>query len=111
MCVPRIVRELFYHLQNDALAKMLEGESWRDSLCEKYHHFAGNYHGLPVKNPYRFDVVKDGDWCKVELLMAPPVAKNSSTPSFFDAEEYAKHLIGMVSLWTVDAGFMRDGIF
>jgi hypothetical protein len=43
--------------------------------------------------------------------MAPLVGKNTSTPSFLYAEEYSKHFIGMASLWTVAAGFMRDGIF
>ena len=31
-----------------------------------------------------------------ELKMAPPVVKNAAAPTFFNAEDYAKHLIGNV---------------
>lgn len=79
-------------------------DSWRETLKAKYHHFAGNYHKLADKDPYRSYVARkrmpDGSFTPVvQLKMAPPVA--SSPPSFFNAEEYAKHLIGNVCLGAV----------
>ena len=104
----RQVRELFKVLVEKALSQERRSDgSWREKLDEKYHCFAGNYHRLPVPNFHRFEIVKElGDdglmydlRFQPELLMAPPVSNDEAQPCFFNAEEYAKHLIGNVSVF------------
>ena len=73
---------------------MQTDQRWQDSLPQKYHHFAGNYHNLFCKNAYRFGVTAEFPY--VVLRMAPPA--ESTQPTFYDAEGYAKQLIGQVGV-------------
>ena len=68
---------------------------WQDSLPQNYHHFAGNYHSLLCKNSHRFGVITEAPY--VYLRMAPP--SESPQPTFYDAEGYAKQLIGQVRVY------------
>lgn len=88
------VRRLFEALGQNALnITMQDDQPWKERLPEMYHNFAGNYHALRCKNPYRFEVNKD-DPPFIYAKMAPPDA--SKDPPFFNVDGYAKHLIGMV---------------
>ena len=83
------VQSLFETLYKDGLAHNWTIFSpWKEALDPKYHHFAGNYHCLPAAHSYGFKIRES----EVELTMAPP---STGQPSFFDAKEYAKHLIGL----------------
>jgi hypothetical protein len=87
------VQDLFSLLVEKAHSRTFqESESWKEALDEKYHTFAGNYHALSCKNPHRFEF-KSAVEPYVFLKLAPPTA----SPAFFNAEGYAKHLIGLVS--------------
>lgn len=87
------VRRLFEALGQNALnITMQDDQPWKERLPEMYHNFAGNYHALRCKNPYRFEVNKD-DPPFIYAKMAPPDA--SKDPPFFNVDGYAKHLIGM----------------
>jgi hypothetical protein len=96
-------------------------DRWRTALHSKFHTFAGNYHKLATTDPYRFAAYEG----TIIMRMAPPqttkeasifiylcIAKstrnapslltkscccsfNIRQPSFFDAEEYSKHLVGL----------------
>lgn len=91
------VNKLFTTLVEDALNRTMQSDQrWQDSLAQKYHHFAGNYHNLLCKNSYRFGVTTEFPY--VFLRMAPPA--ESTKPSFYNAEGYAKQLIGQVSVPT-----------
>jgi hypothetical protein len=94
------VKELFKTLKVDALSHLQYKiqKPWIESLDEKYYEFAGNYHRLPWYNlpktdrsAYQFEVTREG----IETKMAPPCPE-TSTPTFFTAEDYSKHLIGLV---------------
>lgn len=96
------VESLFQTLWNSALAITSRGQTpWTEQLPAQYHTFAGNYHALPVSDSYRFEVVKEeeeeGFSPVIRILMAPPVSRDTAEPSFFNADDYSKHLIGMVS--------------
>jgi hypothetical protein len=72
-------------------------DHWSGSLPKKLHKFAGNYHSLPGKDPYRVEVMKDEKGIPCEQpKMAPPLSNLLSQPTFFNETSYSKHLIGMV---------------
>jgi hypothetical protein len=86
------VQQLFQTLVDNGLCKIMDEDSgWKVTLDKKYHVFAGNYHGFKgsVSDYHRF-----GNSFPPNLMLAPPVDSNKN-PYFFDADEYAKHLIGM----------------
>ena len=87
------VQDLFSLLVEKAHSHTFqESESWMQTLDEKYHAFAGNYHALSCKNPHRFEFKSEVE-PYVFLKLAPP----TKSPAFFNAEGYAKRLIGLVS--------------
>mmetsp|Transcript_10420 Transcript_10420/g.15921 ORF Transcript_10420/g.15921 Transcript_10420/m.15921 type:complete len:775 (-) Transcript_10420:120-2444(-) len=102
--VEKPVRKLFDKLTEDALKLNSKNESkWQSQLHSKYHCFAGNYHEFP------WEVCK-GDFHRFETTVVPEVKlklaphfsgtlKNEDDSNynidFFDAEEYAKHLVGL----------------
>jgi hypothetical protein len=90
--VEHAVRTLFSTLTEDGLSKLFIGQSWRESLDSKLHHFAGNYHAIPEGTAYRFAEPKSGFEEHI-LKMTPP--QTGTGPEFFDAQEYSKHLIGL----------------
>lgn len=79
---------------------------WKGVLAEKYHHFAGHYHGvlgsdgshkvslvgskvIPEKGgcPDLFGGDRSGAAQYMELLMAPPL-EGKKSPSYFDVASY-----------------------
>ena len=89
------VKTLFSCLVEKAHSHTFQSDRrWIDCLEEKYHTFAGNYHALQCKNPHRFEFNKVEE-PYVFLMLTPP--SHLQSPVFFNAEGYAKHLIGMVS--------------
>jgi hypothetical protein len=94
------VIELFETLKFDALSHLALGDApWKQTLAEKYHIFAGNYHKLPLDNlpttnrsAYQFEVISP---CIIGTQMAPPCPE-TSTPTFLNAEDYSKNLVGLV---------------
>jgi len=108
------VRNLFCILRDDALCHQYEERNsitggkvgtfqchWRDKLDPKYHEFAGNYHKLPCSEPHRFEVNTEFPYVGLKLSPAVnilDVGENfitTTNPYFFNAENYAKHLIGL----------------
>ena len=109
------VEELFQTLQDKALCHqfdeynnetgkkvgMFEGY-WKDILPKKYHHFCGNYHLLPCTDPHRFGPTNK-EPTYIELKLLPPVNVvgeeedyiYTTGVSFFNAENYSKHLTGL----------------
>jgi len=75
-----------------------QSAKWRESLDKKYHKFAGNYHGVSDHDPYKYSLYqlpkeKSGsiEYC-IKMRMTPPTQCKSA--SFYEEEEYGKHLIG-----------------
>jgi hypothetical protein len=98
------VEELFETLRDKALSHLHSKfqDPWMKSLPEKYFEFAGNYHKLPlhnlgasIRNAYQFAPKVSGTESWIETKLAPPCLE-TSTPTFFNAEDYSKHLIGLV---------------
>ena len=90
--------ELYQELIEKGLSHIRKGENvldpqvpWKDSLSEKLHHFAGNYHKNPGIDHHRLDIVEG----QLLLKMAPPTRETSSIPDYFTDEQYCKHLLGM----------------
>jgi hypothetical protein len=94
------VKELFASLVEKGLALTLVTQpDWRTQLPQELHCFAGNYHDFPGygRNPHRCYIYADEDQAQfIALKLAPP----TSIDSFFKAESYAKHLIGLVRSWS-----------
>jgi len=101
--IEKPVRMLFKKLLDDALVlNNKNDEKWRQRLHEKYYHFSGNYHNVPWAalegNFHQFDAIWEGPLAKLKLTAAYDRgndASNASTIQFYDAEEYAKHLVGL----------------
>lgn len=102
------VNELFQELHRNALilqrredAEFDAQQPWRKCLPKKYHHFAGNYHRLPDE-PYKFELLKSSPddfdiFGMLHVKMAPPLPRLDAKPTYYNSEDYAKHLIGNVS--------------
>lgn len=96
---------LFKKLLEDALVlNNKNDEKWRQRLHKKYHVFSGNYHNIPWTalegNFHHFDAIWEGSLAKLKLTAAYDRGNddsNASSIQFYDAEEYAKHLVGLVS--------------
>ena len=78
---------------------------WRTKLPGDLHCFAGNYHKFPGYGhyPHRCFIHKVGDSFEqaVALKLAPPLKHEREKPSYFKADAYAKHLIGLVRSWSM----------
>jgi len=68
--------------------------SWRENLDKRYLTFGGNFHKFPNHQPYIFSLIQipKGEY-QIKMRMAPPIESNK-IPSFYNEEEYGKHLIG-----------------
>jgi len=64
------------------------GTHWRQTLADRYHNFAGAYHGQP--NAYDVTVERGRDGPELMLRMIPPYQNRD----FFNASQYAKRLVG-----------------
>ena len=105
-CCPATVSDLFHELLSKGLQLQRRDQPrWQDVLPEKYHHFAGHYHGvmqsedshkvsligskvIPEKGGFpNFGEDNAGAVQYMELLMAPPLG-GTKTPTYFDAASY-----------------------
>ena len=117
-CCTAIVSDLFRALLSKGLQFQRRDQSrWQDVLPEKYHHFAGHYHGvmevaggnrrgesedshkvsligskvIPEKGGFP-NLGEDGAGAVqyMDLLMAPPLG-GTKEPSYFDATSYVSN--------------------
>jgi len=114
--VETAVDELFQELHRNALilqrredAEFDAQQPWRNCLPKKYHHFAGNYHRLP-DDPYKFELLKSSPddfdiFAMLHVKMAPPLPRLDAKPTYYNSEDYAKHLIGNVSTFMLHLAF------
>eukprot|EP00934_Nitzschia_sp_Nitz4_P000984 Nitzschia sp. Nitz4//scaffold236_size30323//9997//12576//NITZ4_007986-RA/size30323-snap-gene-0.34-mRNA-1//-1//CDS//3329543487//984//frame0 len=96
--VSKPVKTLYNALLNDGVAMCFErpdtsnGPSacWKDCLDPQYKSFAGDYHRMNGDWKYfEYEYTSDG----IGLKLTPHLQSNSQ-PSYYNAEEYSKRLLG-----------------
>lgn len=90
------VNELYKTLI-DALSMVRQKTNWRVSVQDKYHCFAGPYHGIADAHRLHIKTQHGDQKYYLCLELIPRLSRPDSARTGYTKEEYSKRLLGNVS--------------